>query len=58
MPARSPLLRAAAERGCRIVSPRRVFLTHMLLAARLILGRDVPVEPLKEVIRNMSNDDE
>jgi shikimate 5-dehydrogenase len=58
IPARSPLLRAAAERGCRIVSPRRVFLTHLLLAARLILGRDVPAEPVREVIRNMSNDDD
>jgi 3-dehydroquinate dehydratase/shikimate dehydrogenase len=58
MPKRSPLLRAAGERGSRIVSPRRIITGQLMLATRLITGKEITSEPFKEVIRDLSPDEE
>jgi 3-dehydroquinate dehydratase/shikimate dehydrogenase len=58
MPRRSPLLRAAKERGCRVVSPWQVLLLHLLLMVRQATGREIPAEPIKQAITEVFDEDD
>lgn len=58
MPHRSALVREAEQRGCKVVSPKRVFLTHAAFLARLLVGHDIPPEPLREAVREFTADEE
>lgn len=42
----TPLLREAATRGCPVVSPRRLFLSHLQRLARMLTGKDAATEVL------------
>lgn len=44
---RSALLQQAADRSCLIVEPRDLLLEHFGTQARLITGKDVPIDVLK-----------
>jgi 3-dehydroquinate dehydratase/shikimate dehydrogenase len=57
LPRRSPLLLEAAERGCKTVSPRRLTLAYLQLLGRAIAGKDASIQPIKEVLRNMSEEE-
>jgi 3-dehydroquinate dehydratase/shikimate dehydrogenase len=49
-PRGSELLRGAAERGCPIVSPRRVLVEHVLRQVKLIAGKEAPEEIVQQAI--------
>lgn len=49
----SPLLAAAGERGCQVVSPGRVFVELVARQARAITGEDVARGPLQEAYQGM-----
>jgi 3-dehydroquinate dehydratase/shikimate dehydrogenase len=58
MPRKSSVLREAEARGCRVVSPRQVLLSHLLLQLRAVTGQDVPREPLAEVLDGLLADED
>lgn len=47
---RSPLLHEAAQRGCGVVSPRRVLTEHVRRQVKLIAGKDAPLPPVVEAL--------
>jgi 3-dehydroquinate dehydratase/shikimate dehydrogenase len=49
----SALLREAADRGCRVVSPGRVFAELVARQARAVTGEEAAREPLMEAMRGM-----
>jgi 3-dehydroquinate dehydratase/shikimate dehydrogenase len=57
-PRRSTLLREAADRGCGVVSPRRVLLEHVLQQVKLIAGKETPAEPVAAAINAVLGDEE
>jgi 3-dehydroquinate dehydratase/shikimate dehydrogenase len=58
MPRKSPLLREAQLRGCRVISPRRLLLEHLSLMLRMITGKEAPREAIKEILRSTIQDEE
>lgn len=53
----SPFLRQAAQRGCSIVDPRRLFLHHLEQQARLLTGKAVPPDVLASALPEPVDDE-
>ena len=49
-PLTSPLIREAALRGCRVVTPRELLLGQLELQAKLLSGKEVPREVLEAAL--------
>jgi 3-dehydroquinate dehydratase/shikimate dehydrogenase len=57
-PRRSVLLGEAKDRGCAVVSPRRVLLEHVLQQVKLIAAKESPREPVKKAIDDVLPDED
>jgi shikimate 5-dehydrogenase len=53
LPRKSVFLRDAQSRDCRVVEPRQILLELALLQTHLIAGREVPREPLQDVLADL-----
>lgn len=49
----SELLREARRRGCAVVEPRDVLLDHVQQQVKLLAGKEVPSEPLRQVFETL-----
>jgi 3-dehydroquinate dehydratase/shikimate dehydrogenase len=58
LPTRSALLQTALERGCHIVSPRRITLAYLQLLARMTAGKDARVDVIKDVVREFTAEED
>jgi len=50
---RSTFLQEAEKRGCTVVPPRQLFLSHLQRQVRLLTGKAVPVEPMAIVFNSL-----
>jgi len=55
---RTELLREAALRGCGVVPPTTVLLEQVLALVKLITGKDVAPEPLRQLLDNLYIEEE
>jgi 3-dehydroquinate dehydratase/shikimate dehydrogenase len=58
LPRKSPLLRGAAERGCRVVSPAHVLVEMVVRQAKTLTGKDIPPKAMAEVLNTLMCDTE
>ncbi len=58
LPRKSPFLRDAQSRDCRIVAPGQILLELALLQTHLITGQDMPRERLEQVLAELIEDEE
>jgi shikimate 5-dehydrogenase len=55
---RTDLLREAATRGCSVVAPLAILLEQVLAVIKLITGKDVPAEPLRQWLQTLYVEEE
>jgi 3-dehydroquinate dehydratase/shikimate dehydrogenase len=53
----TPLLRDAQTRGCNIIAPKQALLQQLVLQARLLTGKETPVQVLEQALEVVTDED-